>query len=457
MTTVMLALVGDQPMPNIIAALQYQPRPERLELLVTGEEYQQIADNIAKVLKGRMTCCCCQTKVKPFEVADVQSVCRQIVEKCQKADEDLVFNLTGGTKTMAMAAYDVARELGKPALYVETANQKIIHLLPAHRPEQDILVRELRVKHYLQAHGVEIQQEGGRPADRTSYALTLPRPLREAADYLAREADSVYRLLDMARHRANHEMQKEPSAPDVLTGCWKRKSLLDYLHKADDLSPRTEAELHEFLALLRSQRYQVLDEFEVKSNGDMYVRMTEEQRQFITGRWLEYYTFHQLDSNYFDDRRVSLKVNWTDNKWRILEQVEDVDELMEGLRPGTAGTDEQPGNELDVVALRGPVLTICSCKTGQVDDSTQQSRGKEAIYELETIARSVGLYCRKVLVVSRPDFESGGDISRGLISKNFIKRSLILGIAPVTARDLTGIGEIMANPARHLEHWKERL
>ena len=115
--------------------------------------------------------------------------------------------------------------------------------------------------------------------------------------------------------------------------------------------------------------------------------------------------------------------------------------------------DYLPKNDLDIVTLRGTVLTICSCKSGRLSKADrEQATGLHATYELETIARSVGLYCRKVLAISRPDFESGGDISR-----NFIKRALILGIAPVTARDLPRIGEIIVNPITHIENWKKRL
>jgi hypothetical protein len=434
----MLALVGDQPMPNIIAALQHPP--QCLELLVTGEEYEQIALNIERVLRDKLgKVHCHQIEVKPYEINDVRARCEELV---RKYGQDIIFNITGGTKTMSNAAYEVALRHDIPTLYVETGNDQIIHLIPSARPSERFRIKVLKVDDYLRAHNVEIKREGGKLADRTAEAERLPQNLREAAEYLAHEAGSNYIAMDMLRYGLK-KAREEHKGSDPMKIRWPRSKLLEVM-KHKNWPPEVEGQFHRLLGDLSHSQYGVINAFTRHPNGDMELEVTLAQHDFIKGDWLEYFVFGEAKKRgTFDDCRMDLRISWRD-RWRVIEAEEGQ------LAHERLADRELPHNELDVVVMKGTRLTICSCKSARLDEG--QAAGKEAIYELETIARSVGLYCGKVLAMSRDAEIDGGDLS-----VNFVKRALILGIAPVTARYLPLIGEIMENPGAQIEEWKKRL
>lgn len=417
---VMICLVGEQPMPNIIAALHQDQRPHRVEFLVSlkkspdsgwlvrNEEFEKIAKNTASLLQGFGITQFGFHDVKPYDIDHVRTQCLKTVEACRKQDPEaeVIFNITGGTKLMSLGAYQAAQELSLPILYVETDRRETHHILPPSTPEI-IRVRDLQVSHYLAAHGVS---PGGK--DRTQEAEALPQGLKDAAGYLA-TTPTAYRVLDALR------------APLQATARKAGGQTLAITVPSDRVPPDGQTIIAEL------QARGVLSELQARPDGLAFI-ISANNAKFLEGDWLEFFIYHKVRQHkpeLFTDCRMSLEIKWSGRAKRII-----------------------PTNEIDVAVTTGITFTICSCKTGKLEERDRDGQRvddkNEPIYQLETIAQAIGLDCGKVLAVARAEKNRGGDITL-----EFTERALLLGIAPVYAHDLRFIDEIMMQP----HYWVERL
>ncbi len=116
----MICLVGDQPVPNLLPFLHYRPA----RMLLVHTERVAPAANLAAVVKKLGGCEVEFCSVPPYRIAEateaIEGKIGELVENGWRTDE-LMFNLTGGTKAMVLAGYQVAnRHLGCPLIYVES-------------------------------------------------------------------------------------------------------------------------------------------------------------------------------------------------------------------------------------------------------------------------------------------------------------------------------------------------
>jgi hypothetical protein len=94
--------------------------------------------------------------------------------------------------------------------------------------------------------------------------------------------------------------------------------------------------------------------------------------------------------------------------------------------------------ELDVVAMRGVVPVICSCKAAR----TPQGTGRNVpLDELEARSRALGRYCGKVFVTSRTGY-----------SDAFVARAAGMGIHVVRPQALTAAGDVLVEASHSKGH-----
>src|SRR5947209_2674924 len=112
----MIALVGDQPLPNFLAVRHFPY--DKVLLVYTGTKKQEYESLKAALQR--------EPKV---EVEGVETEAHYINQIAQTIDEELtylgwvkpeqlVFNLTGGTKAMSLAAFQIAQLRDAEMLYV---------------------------------------------------------------------------------------------------------------------------------------------------------------------------------------------------------------------------------------------------------------------------------------------------------------------------------------------------
>src|SRR5690606_24051546 len=92
--------------------------------------------------------------IDPYNPVQVNEIIKAITEK--KA-HNIILNITGGTKLMALGAYEVFKEKKLPVIYCHTDDKIILHLLP--EPKEEQLKVNLTIEDYLASYGFTILNE----------------------------------------------------------------------------------------------------------------------------------------------------------------------------------------------------------------------------------------------------------------------------------------------------------
>ena len=113
--TLMVALVGGQPLPNLLPARHY--RPDDL-LLVYTSTTKGVYERLMATLKEETTIH--ELKTDAYDIVTIVEDLNNKLDLPELAKQSTVFNLTGGTKAMVLAAYQVAQLHSSPILYLES-------------------------------------------------------------------------------------------------------------------------------------------------------------------------------------------------------------------------------------------------------------------------------------------------------------------------------------------------
>jgi hypothetical protein len=123
----MISLVGAQAAPNVLPLDHI--KPDRL-ILVYTQTTQKVAENTQKLLSSEKPAMTVDTFFLEYAY-DLKEICLQIgahLEQTVSEREDLIFNLTGGTKVMSFAAIELAKRRSSRAFYYQSEeNQSKIH------------------------------------------------------------------------------------------------------------------------------------------------------------------------------------------------------------------------------------------------------------------------------------------------------------------------------------------
>lgn len=120
--TLMIALVGEQPLPNFLLARHEHPDALLLVYTLTTEP-------VYKNLKATLESLKSETKIyelptDPYNVItiikDLKNKLAELTKPELASHQSLVFNLTGGTKAMSLAAYHVAQQYNASIVYMES-------------------------------------------------------------------------------------------------------------------------------------------------------------------------------------------------------------------------------------------------------------------------------------------------------------------------------------------------
>src|SRR5947209_13672979 len=111
--TVMIVLVGEQQLPNFLPVQHYSPSHV---LLVYTERTQQQYKNLKAVLeqkKGKVY----GIETEPYDISTIVRALnkelaqnKELARSIEASSQPPMFNLTGGTKIMSLAAYQVAAQ-----------------------------------------------------------------------------------------------------------------------------------------------------------------------------------------------------------------------------------------------------------------------------------------------------------------------------------------------------------
>jgi hypothetical protein len=103
---ILLSLIGEQPIPNLLAARALNADNN---LLFHTDRTKTIAEHLASLLQNPRL-----ELIPAFDLHQAQEI---LEAHCQG---EITINLTGGTKTMSLAAYETARQKHLPFIYLES-------------------------------------------------------------------------------------------------------------------------------------------------------------------------------------------------------------------------------------------------------------------------------------------------------------------------------------------------
>lgn len=145
----MFCLVSRQAMANVLPVFMY--KPESVFLFTTPQE-NQCANNLEELFKSKNINVFRMDNLDAYDYIKFKEAIKTQLEKLNT--ESVFLNVTGGTKLMALAAFEAFAEANKSIIYCDTEHQKIITLLPRYTLTE--LSAQLSVEEYLKAYGFKI-------------------------------------------------------------------------------------------------------------------------------------------------------------------------------------------------------------------------------------------------------------------------------------------------------------
>lgn len=168
---VLLALVGKEPIPNLIPlfAAPADERFDNVQFLVSGNpRVQEVADHLADAIQRNPALSGIRVgnhwSMDAWNLDKARDDCSAAIQHHKKEGHTVVVNLSGGTKIMSLAAYQAAVSVGMEMLYVNTERGEIIRFdaqgnATASRP----FTAKISIETQLRAAGREFKQNPSRP------------------------------------------------------------------------------------------------------------------------------------------------------------------------------------------------------------------------------------------------------------------------------------------------------
>lgn len=253
-------------------------------------------------------------------------------------DDDILVNLTGGTKLMALAAYQVFSSWGFRCFYQEVGPGDIIWLDDEHRTSDHIA--KMSLERYLKAYEftiVEKQRHEDIPKHYKSYALLL-------LEQLSKQYDKTSSLIS----KLNAHAAKPELPPSELSKI------------------RFQQEEEAFLVHLSHETHI----FELSGKGIKW--QSEADRVLIAGGWLEVLCADLLRSDNIRDICMSVEI-----------------------AKSTQRLHAKTYQEIDVMAMQQQKLLVVECKTVNWKNAADAS---QAIYKLSALSDIGGLNTAAIFV-----------------------------------------------------------
>jgi hypothetical protein len=247
----MICLASKQSMANVLPVLQM--RPERVYILATPEEFTS-ANNLKTLFAGKGVMAEIIPNLNAYDVSTVRAAAVSILNR--NGSSNAVVNITGGTKLMALAAYEAARTQGFAVIYCNTRDRVLMNIYPG-APDIPLKV-DVSMEDYLASYGYLVKDYKA-PGDYEG----LFSVLRQGALETFCKATSLFR-----KHFNN------PSA-------------------------RTRKKFGQF---------SVVKEYDTYYLNYGTGRLIFENKKFIMGDWLEYYVHDHIRRNISEKAMVGVNI-----------------------------------------------------------------------------------------------------------------------------------------------------
>ena len=189
-TDIHVLLISDQATPNITPLLDPALRPAEIALVTSPDKARQ-AEWLEQALQD--------TGIRSSRIAigdawDLPAITDTLLDwLSNQTGKTVALNVTGGTKLMSIAAYEVFRGDDRPIYYIHPDHDRLIWLAPAGLPSQNLADR-IKLPRFLAAHGAAVIGQGSR--------WGVPDQLRKVTENLVLNIESLAPWLGTLNHLA---------------------------------------------------------------------------------------------------------------------------------------------------------------------------------------------------------------------------------------------------------------
>ncbi|MCC7201906.1 MAG: DUF1887 family protein [Nitrospirae bacterium] len=337
-----VCLVSAQPIPNLIPLRMDELSPEKV-ILLESKDVKAQAQRIEQVIKtwGIKVVRC---PIEPYDLESARETCLNILAEIDK--DEVTLNVTGGTKIMALAAFEVFREMKRPIIYVDTQNRNIQTLSPAQKELKFKGV--IKVKPYLAVYGQDIVGENTFLDIVKKHRPMMQRLIKDIAIF-----EPVISVWNTVYAVPARNTKRYPFHIDIESGhtSWKAFGKLTDLFETGGIVQLADGKL---------------------------IFPTEVDTMFASGDWLSEFVFDTVLNLSVTDVHMEVDVKW-DRK---------------GHEPTT--------NNYDVVFTCNNQLYLIECKTKHFEGKEKEGSNTDLIYKLDSLKEATGgLYGKGMLVSYR--------------------------------------------------------
>ncbi|MCX7719563.1 MAG: DUF1887 family CARF protein [Candidatus Sumerlaeaceae bacterium] len=349
-----VCLLSDQPMPNLLPIHHF--RPAQVVMVETDAmKTKKTADNFLEALRlgGLNYASPDKHRIYPLgnqaSFLDCADSFRRIVQELEVKGKDVIVNLTGGTKVMSIAAYEVFRIWDARFVYIDANTPDQLQEFP--QGPQTTLEHKPTCAEFLSAYG-------------------FTNHIDEEMDNWPATLDDVARAFVAQAVEGNSPVVVLPGKNDD-----QRKQLWANLRDGKaDLKPGDLKVLPDLVTPLRAFLCdRPLSQVSVDNDGYMTGQPDGFLGDFLTGGWLEVFVAGLLRKH---AKALGL--------WDVHRGV-DINPISQ-----TAAGDS--GNELDVVFVHNHSLHVIECKSGLAHDPQF-----ETPYKLDSVVNRVRALRTKIL------------------------------------------------------------
>ena len=352
----LLCLISNQRMQNVIPIFQRGLQYERVVMVVSQDRtgkpnagFSAIAKLLSNAFESHAEWILYPGPVNPMSVDDSQTIFEHLVKQFGGADQ-VTINFTGGTKPMAIGAYQAGLTTGSSLVYVDTEASQLLFYRNGEPEIRPFKLSNISIQEILEVHGRPIDEER--------------RNREEFLDCKNIIAERIYEL----RPTSINDFISLRGVFQEAVQCTQRKREKDKNLPTDVFLPETV--LKEYKIYLEP----LIEENLITPTNGM-LRLEGKAMNFIDGGWLEGYVLKALDrSNKFMDVAGSVYVK--------------------GVK-----------NELDVVCTCNGKLGIIECKAGNMQKTAQA-----ALSRLRALRdTAAGVFGRSFLVTTKKEDTLSGD------------------------------------------------
>lgn len=329
MKTILISLISEQTIPNILIAAHYKPdimwfvstkkmeddrKTECIENTLRLKGVLPLPENIVKVVVDQDSLSDCMSKIE------------ELLEKVN-GEVEYIVNITGGNKIMALAAYEIFRDIGQKVIidYMPLGKNEWTQIFPRKKPLKVYEVKErLNLEEYLMSYGFRIQNK-----DKAFSHKEESRWILDNYEQLKGMLGFLYKNMGDKRNRKNY-------------------------HLSADLD-------REFTKIER----EMLAQHGFEMDGRLVSKdLLKDEIVYLTGGWFEKYVFNE-----------------------VYKLVEDglLNDAMMGV---TIESLNKTTNELDIAFIKDNSFYHIECKT--LGDEREQGIVRDEVYKKGAISMLLG-------------------------------------------------------------------